>query len=496
MTEGTPPVEQGSAERDGLAVSARDVTKRYGAGGAAVDALRGVSVDFPKGQFAAVMGPSGSGKSTLMNILAGLDAPTSGSVVIDGTEITTLKDKPLTLLRREKVGFVFQFFNLLPMLTAEENLELPMAIAGRKIDRSGSSRSSPPWASTTGASTAPPSSRAASSSASPWPAASSRARPCSSPTSRPATSTPRPSDEMLTLLRRSVDEYGQTIVMVTHEARAAATADRVLFLRDGADRRGPRPPRGRRDLRRRQVAGAGVTRLVLRGLIARKLRTILTSIAIVLGVAMVAGTFILTDQINAAFDDIFETGNSKIDVVVSRATEFDTFEDALPPLPESTVAEVARVDGVEHAEGQIQASGQLVVDGEIVESEGGAPALVVSNVDESINPNVPLEGRLPENPGEIAVIKDTADKEDLKVGQGGIALATQAGTQPVSLVGVFRYGDVESIGGATVVADDLRRRPALVRPRGRDLAGVRVGAGRRVGRAARATGCAVPSRTP
>src|SRR4029453_8145604 len=93
------------------------------------------SVDFPKGQFAAVMGPSGSGKSTLMNILAGLDAPTSGSVMIDGTEITTLKDKPLTLLGRGKVAFFFQFYNPLPMLTAEENLELPMTIAGSKIDR-------------------------------------------------------------------------------------------------------------------------------------------------------------------------------------------------------------------------------------------------------------------------------------------------------------------------------------------------------------------------
>ncbi len=203
-----------------------------------------------------------------------------------------------------------------------------------------------------------------------------------------------------------------------------------------------------------------MSRLVLRGLLARKLRTILTSIAIVLGVAMVAGTFIVTDQINAAFDDIFETGNSKIDVVVSRATEFDTFEDALPPLPESAVQQVAQVDGVEHAEGQIQASGQLVVDGEIVEAEGGAPAIVVSNVDPSINPNVPLEGRLPENPGEIAVIKDTADKEDLEVGQPGIALATKTGTQPATLVGVFRYGDVESIGGATVVLttfDDAQR---------------------------------------
>ena len=192
-------------------------------------------------------------------------------------------------------------------------------------------------------------------------------------------------------------------------------------------------------------------RLVLRGLMARKLRTVLTSIAIVLGVAMVAGTFILTDQINAAFDDIFATGNSKIDVVVSRATEFDTFEDALPPLPESAIGQVAQVDGVEHAEGQIQATGQLVVNGDIVESEGGAPAIVVSNVDPSINPNVPLEGRLPENPGEIAVIKDTADKKDLTVGQSGIALATDEGTKPVTLVGIFRYGDVESIGGATVV---------------------------------------------
>ena len=191
-------------------------------------------------------------------------------------------------------------------------------------------------------------------------------------------------------------------------------------------------------------------RLIVRGLLARKLRTVLTSVAIVLGVAMVSGTFILTDQINAAFDDIFETGNSKIDAVVSRQTTFDSFEDQLPPLPESTIQQVAQVDGVEHAEGQIQAIGQLVVDGEIIESQG-APALVFSNVEESINPNVAIEGRLPENPGEVAVIKNTADEEDLSVGQPDVGLATKAGTQPVELVGVFRYGDVESIGGATVV---------------------------------------------
>ncbi len=233
MTEGTPPVEQGPAERDGLAVSARDVTKRYGAGGAAVDALRGVSVDFPKGQFAAVMGPSGSGKLTLMNILAGLDAPTSGSVVIDGTEITTLKDKPLTLLRREKVGFVFQFFNLLPMLTAEENLELPMSIAGRSIDREWEQS----LVSSVGLSERRRHRPSELSGGEQQRVALARgliSRPAvlfaDEPTGNLDSST---SDEMLRLLRRSVDEYGQTIVMVTHDAHAAAAADRVLFLRDG-----------------------------------------------------------------------------------------------------------------------------------------------------------------------------------------------------------------------------------------------------------------------
>jgi putative ABC transport system ATP-binding protein len=215
------------------AVSARDVTKRYGSGGAAVDALRGVSVDFPRGQFAAVMGPSGSGKSTLMNILAGLDAPTSGTVTIDGTEITSLKDKQLTLLRREKVGFVFQFFNLLPMLTAEENLELPMAIAGRKVD--------PGWERSLVGSVGleerrrhRPSELSGGEQQRVALARGLISRPAvlfaDEPTGNLDSST---SGEMLGLLRRSVDEYGQTIVMVTHDGRAAAAADRVVFLGDG-----------------------------------------------------------------------------------------------------------------------------------------------------------------------------------------------------------------------------------------------------------------------
>ncbi|HEX8855462.1 MAG TPA: ABC transporter ATP-binding protein, partial [Thermoleophilaceae bacterium] len=118
-----------------LIVSAVDVRRRFGEGDAAVDALDGVTVGFPKGQFTAIMGPSGSGKSTLMHILAGLDRPTAGSVAVDGVELGELDDKKLTQLRRDKFGFIFQFFNLLPVLTAEENVTLPLRIAGEKVDR-------------------------------------------------------------------------------------------------------------------------------------------------------------------------------------------------------------------------------------------------------------------------------------------------------------------------------------------------------------------------
>jgi putative ABC transport system ATP-binding protein len=146
-------------------VTATDVRRRFGEGDAAVNALAGVSVGFERGRFSAIMGPSGSGKSTLMHILAGLDRPTSGTVAIDGVDLTGLDDGALTRLRRDKLGFIFQFFNLIPVLTAEENVALPLSIAGVKPD-----------ASTTGARTGRPSSRAASSSASRWPARSPPSR--------------------------------------------------------------------------------------------------------------------------------------------------------------------------------------------------------------------------------------------------------------------------------------------------------------------------------
>jgi putative ABC transport system ATP-binding protein len=206
---------------NGTVVVARDVTRRYGEGETAVDALRGVSVEVPRGKLTAVMGPSGSGKSTLMHILAGLDTPTSGSVSIAGTEITTLKDSELTKLRRRHIGFVFQFFNLLPMLNAEENITLPLSIAGEKADPAFFDE----LISSVGLADRLKHRPSELSGGQQQRVAIARAL-----VTRPDVVF---AAEILELLRHSVEELGQTIVMVTHESRAAAIADRVLYLADG-----------------------------------------------------------------------------------------------------------------------------------------------------------------------------------------------------------------------------------------------------------------------
>jgi putative ABC transport system ATP-binding protein len=217
----------------GTVVRARDLARRYGEGATSVDALRGVSLEVKSGELVAVMGPSGSGKSTLMHALAGLDKPTSGTVEIAGTEITSLTDAKLTRIRREHIGFVFQFFNLLPMLTAEENVVLPLSIAGEKPDRA--------WLDElldkTGLAARRTHRPAELSGGEQQRVAISRAlitRPtilfADEPTGNLDSKT---GGEILTLIRDSVDAYGQTTVMVTHEPRAAAIADRILFLADG-----------------------------------------------------------------------------------------------------------------------------------------------------------------------------------------------------------------------------------------------------------------------
>src|SRR5207247_6291755 len=222
--EATPP---------GAAVEANELTRRYGEGDTAVDALRGVSLDVARGKLTAVMGPSGSGKSTLMHILAALDVPTTGYVVLAGTKLGELNDTQITKLRREHIGFIFQFFNLLPMLTAEENILLPLTIAGEKPEKGwfedllktvglADRRSHRPAELSGGQQQRVAIARALVS------------KPtvvfADEPTGNLDSKT---SEEILELLRASVDSYGQTTMMVTHDPGAAAIADRILFLADG-----------------------------------------------------------------------------------------------------------------------------------------------------------------------------------------------------------------------------------------------------------------------
>jgi putative ABC transport system ATP-binding protein len=222
-----------SAEANGHVVVAQDVARRYGEGDTAVDALRGISLDVSRGQLTTVMGPSGSGKSTLMHILAGLDRPTGGSVEIAGTEITTLGDTDLTRLRREHIGFIFQFFNLLPMLSAEENITLPLTIAGEKTDKAWleqliesvglkDRRTHRPSELSGGQQQRVAIARALVSK----PTVVFADEPTGNLDSKTG-------GEILELLRQAVQDGGQTTVMVTHDPRSASIADRILFLADG-----------------------------------------------------------------------------------------------------------------------------------------------------------------------------------------------------------------------------------------------------------------------
>jgi putative ABC transport system ATP-binding protein len=214
-------------------VSATDLRRVFGEGDAAVTALDGVSVDFPAGGLTAIMGPSGSGKSTLMHLLAGLDRPTSGTVVIDGIDLSSLDDGELTELRRDNVGFVFQFFNLLPVLDARENILLPLQLAGRDPDQAHFDR----LVSTMGLTDRLDHRPAQLSGGQQQRVAIARAlmsEPAVVFADEPTGNLDsQSSGEVLGLLRTAVDELGQTVVMVTHDANAAAIADRVLVLVDG-----------------------------------------------------------------------------------------------------------------------------------------------------------------------------------------------------------------------------------------------------------------------
>lgn len=229
-----PESSQDEPTKNGPVIECSDLRRRFGEGGAAVDALIGVSLGFPRGEATAIVGPSGSGKSTLMHILAGLDRPTGGDVWIEGTRITGLDDRELTNLRRDKLGFVFQFFNLVPVLTAEENIALPVKIAGRKVDQElldglldtvnlTDRRTHRPAELSGGQQQRVSIARALIT----RPAVVFADEPTGNLDSKSGA-------DVLDLLRRAVDEFDQTVVMVTHDPRIASYADRVIVLYDGA----------------------------------------------------------------------------------------------------------------------------------------------------------------------------------------------------------------------------------------------------------------------
>jgi putative ABC transport system ATP-binding protein len=214
-------------------VSTEDLRRTYGEGETAVHALAGVTLDFPQAQFTAIMGPSGSGKSTLMHLLAGLDTPTSGSVTIEGEELSRLDDKGLTKLRRDRLGFVFQAFNRVPVLTAEENITLPLTLAGRKPDQAWLDQ----LIDTVGLRDRLTHRPSELSGGQQQRVALARAlvhRPAVVFADEPTGNLDsHSSEEVLRLLRQAVDEFDQTVIMVTHDAVAAAVADRIVVLSDG-----------------------------------------------------------------------------------------------------------------------------------------------------------------------------------------------------------------------------------------------------------------------
>ncbi len=444
---------QGSA-----VVVARELTRRYGEGDYAVDALRGVSVDIEPGKMTAVMGPSGSGKSTLMHILAGLDKPTSGDVTIAGTEITGLGDNDLTKLRREHIGFVFQFFNLLPMLTAKENVLLPLTIAGEKVDGE--------W----------------------FDGLADRIGLTDRLTHRPAELSGGQQQRvaiaraLVSTPHRHLRGRAHRQPRLHHEP-GDPRADARLRRRVRADHRDGHPRSTcRRDGRQgalsrrrchrqrhpafqpaRDLAGdgsvdPGVIRFAVKGLAGRKLRTALTAVAIVLGVAMVSGTYVLTDSISSAFNAIFEQQYANTDAVITGEAAFDLGQSGTttaPPFSESVLAEVKALPDVRAALGGVGGEAQLIgANGKAIVF-GGAP-----NLGFSVDPTQPefnsltlVSGAWPTG-GEVVIDTATASKKNLAAGQE-IGVQAEGAVEKFRISGLVKFGSVDTIGGATLAGFDL-----------------------------------------
>ena len=425
-------------------VSATDLSRRYGEGEAAVDALDGVTVGFPRGAFTAIMGASGSGKSTLMHCLAGLDTPTGGSVVIDGVELGPLNDAKLTELRRDKIGFIFQAFNLLPVLTAEENLILPLTLAGQKPDDEwveqliqtvglGDRRTHRPAELSGGQQQRVAVARALVHK----PAVVFADEPTGNLDSKASAEVLEPAAPG----RRRVRP----------DRRDGHARPRRRSGRRPAHRAGRRAHRARRGRRRR----GAMTRYVFRGLGARKLRTALTALAVVLGVAMISGTYVLTDTIDKAFSDVFQTASQGVDVSVTGAKPSGFGSDqASPPIEESLLPKVQAVDGVRVAEaGVFQQVSIRDKKGDSI-GAGGAPNFISSNSRPPFNAFRYVEGAPPTTADQAALDQKTADDKGFKVGDK-VTVVGLPGAKTYTVSGIAKFGTESSLAGAAVAITTL-----------------------------------------
>ncbi len=428
-------------------------------------ALDAVDVDIARGRFTAVMGPSGSGKSTLMHCLAGLDTVSAGQVWLGDTEITGLKDRELTRLRRDRIGFMFQSFNLIPTLNARENITLPMDIAGRKPDEA--------WldqvVDTLGLRDRLKHRPAQLSGGQQQRVACARAlasRPelifADEPTGNLDS---RAGLEVLGFLREAVDRLGQTVVMVTHDPGAAAHSDLVLFLADGrivdethrptaesvlermkrfdVARATPRPrPRGTRRRAVRRAAGRAdvVLKATLRSFLAHKGRLLLSALAVVLSVAFVAGSLIFSDTVSRTFDRLFASSSADVTVQPRDDLEAAVPTGAVATVPAGLARQLGGVQGVASAHPDVEVENVTVVDdrNESVGPTTGAPTLAV---DWHVTERSVVEltsGRTPRGDGEAVLDADTADAKDVEIGDT-LTVQAQPGSFEVEVVGIATF---------------------------------------------------------